>query len=116
MSSAGVCRWQDLEASLGVAATLLPAYEAMFGVAYPLAKLDLVAIPNFAAGGRDPPPPKHPNTHTNDGLCRHCRGLQCEGLNLVQTSLTMRVSGGAGMHLSVVPWECVADMCVFDLA
>ena len=63
MSSAGVCRWQDLEASLGVAATLLPAYEAMFGVAYPLAKLDLVAIPNFAAGGRDPPLP-NTQTHT----------------------------------------------------
>ncbi len=53
MTKLGYCRnfrAQDLEAALGVAATLLPAYESMLRVPYPLTKLDLVAIPDFAAG------------------------------------------------------------------
>ncbi len=43
-------RSRDLLTSLQLATKILPAYERMFGVPYPLAKLDLVAIPDFAAG------------------------------------------------------------------
>lgn len=49
-------RGKDLEAALGVAAALLPAYETILGVPYPLAKLDLVAIPDFAAGAHPDAP------------------------------------------------------------
>jgi hypothetical protein len=45
-----LCRSRDLLTALQLATRILPAYERMFGVAYPLAKLDLVAIPDFAAG------------------------------------------------------------------
>lgn len=39
--------------SLGLAQKLLAAYEEYFGIPYPLPKLDLLAIPDFAAGAME---------------------------------------------------------------
>ena len=50
---AGWCRAAELQTALGFAAQLLPLYEGWLGVAYPLRKLDLVAIPDFAAGAME---------------------------------------------------------------
>ena len=47
---ARVRRVKDLGKALEVATAILPAYEAFLDVPYPLPKLDLVAIPDFAAG------------------------------------------------------------------
>lgn len=48
-----VCRAQDLQVALDTAARLLPAYEERLQVPYALPKLDLVAIPDFAAGAME---------------------------------------------------------------
>ena len=47
------CRAESLKLALEVATNILPAYERLFGVAYSLPKLDLVAIPDFAAGAME---------------------------------------------------------------
>lgn len=44
---------KDLDIALDIARTILPAYERLFGIPYPLPKLDLVAIPDFAAGAME---------------------------------------------------------------
>lgn len=43
----------NLEFAADAAAAILPAYEAAFGTAYTLPKLDLVAIPDFSAGAME---------------------------------------------------------------
>lgn len=43
-------RVADLAQALQIAADVLSQYEHMFDFAYPFPKLDLVAIPDFAAG------------------------------------------------------------------
>ena len=50
---AGVCRAESLGTALEVATTVLPEFERLFGVPYALPKLDLVAIPDFAAGAME---------------------------------------------------------------
>ena len=47
------CRVKDLDFALDTARAILPAYERLFGMPYPLLKLDLVAIPDFAAGAME---------------------------------------------------------------
>ncbi|KAK9805996.1 hypothetical protein WJX73_002376 [Symbiochloris irregularis] len=46
-------RARDLQTALDVAAQLLPVYELVLQVPYPLPKMDLVAIPDFAAGAME---------------------------------------------------------------
>ena len=46
-------RVANLEFAADVAAKVLPAFEAAFGVPYALPKLDLVAIPDFSAGAME---------------------------------------------------------------
>ena len=46
-------RVKDLDTALDIARHVLPAYERLLGVPYPLPKLDLVAIPDFAAGAME---------------------------------------------------------------
>jgi hypothetical protein len=46
-------RVKDLDFALDTARAILPAYERLFGMPYPLPKLDLVAIPDFAAGAME---------------------------------------------------------------
>jgi hypothetical protein len=43
----------NLEFAADTAAAILPAYEAALGLAYPLPKLDLVAVPDFSAGAME---------------------------------------------------------------
>ena len=47
------CRAQQLQFALNVTAAVLPAFEQLFGVPFTLPKLDLVAIPDFAAGAME---------------------------------------------------------------
>lgn len=44
---------ERLEFALETASTILPYYESMFGIDFPLDKLDLVAIPDFSAGAME---------------------------------------------------------------
>lgn len=44
---------KPLEYALDTAASILPHYEDMFGIDFPLEKLDLVAIPDFSAGAME---------------------------------------------------------------
>ena len=53
MTLPGWCRAAELQTALGFATKLLPLYESWLGVAYPLRKLDLAAIPDFAAGAME---------------------------------------------------------------
>lgn len=46
-------RVKNLQYAADAAAAMLPAYEAALGVAYPLEKLDLVAVPDFSAGAME---------------------------------------------------------------
>lgn len=48
-----MCRVKDLDFALETARVILPAYERLFGRAYALPKLDLVAIPDFASGAME---------------------------------------------------------------
>ena len=48
-----MCRKASLQPALEIAAKILPEYEKLFGVPYALPKLDLVAIPDFAAGAME---------------------------------------------------------------
>lgn len=43
----------NLEFAASVASKVVPYYERTFGVAYPLPKLDLVAVPDFSAGAME---------------------------------------------------------------
>ena len=45
---AGLCYRADLRST--APAKILPYYKGYFGSAYPLPKLDLIAIPDFASG------------------------------------------------------------------
>ena len=47
------CRAQQLQFALNMTAAVLPAFEQLFGVPFTLPKLDLVAIPDFAAGAME---------------------------------------------------------------
>ena len=47
------CRLDDLETALEVAKIVLPMYEKLFEMPYPLSKMDLVAIPDFEAGAME---------------------------------------------------------------
>lgn len=46
-------RVDHLQYALDAAAAILPAYEQALGVSFPLDKLDLIAIPDFAAGAME---------------------------------------------------------------
>ena len=46
-------RSDQLDEALDAVAKILPAYEKLFGVPFPMDKLDLVAIPDFAAGAME---------------------------------------------------------------
>jgi aminopeptidase N len=48
-----VGRVKDLDVALDIARHVLPAYERLLDVPYALPKLDLVAIPDFAAGAME---------------------------------------------------------------
>jgi aminopeptidase N len=47
------CRLDDLETALEVAKIVLPTYEKLLDMPYPLSKMDLVAIPDFQAGAME---------------------------------------------------------------
>ena len=53
LSPWSLCRVDNLQFAADTAAAVLPAFERMFGVPYALPKLDLVAIPDFAAGAME---------------------------------------------------------------
>ncbi len=47
------CRIDDLSTALEVVKIVLPTYEKLFDVPYPLSKMDLVAVPDFEAGAME---------------------------------------------------------------
>lgn len=47
------CRIEDLNTALEIVKIVLPAYETLFDMPYPLSKMDLVAIPDFEAGAME---------------------------------------------------------------
>ena len=47
------CRLDDLTTALDVVKTVLPTYEKLFDMPYPLSKMDLAAVPDFEAGAME---------------------------------------------------------------
>ena len=52
-SRATACRAGNLQTALDITAKVLPAFESLFGIPFPLPKLDLIGIPDFAAGAME---------------------------------------------------------------
>ena len=48
-----LCRAGNLQTALNITALVLPAFEKLFGIPFALPKLDLIAIPDFAAGAME---------------------------------------------------------------
>ena len=86
------CRAQQLQFALNVTAAVLPAFEQLFRVPFTLPKLDLVAIPDFAAGAME-----------NWGLITY----RCAAV-LVSVALRSGASPSTifAVFLVSVPWRC----------
>ena len=67
------CRVSDLDAALDIASRVLPAYERLLDLPYPLPKLDLVAIPDFAAGAHTCWCPEKSTFPGHRGWSRACK-------------------------------------------
>jgi len=55
-SECALCCWRragNLETALDITVKVLPAFESLFGIPYTLPKLDLIGIPDFAAGAME---------------------------------------------------------------
>ena len=48
-----LCSVEDMGAALESVTIILPTYENLFDMAYPLPKMDLVAVPDFEAGAME---------------------------------------------------------------
>lgn len=47
------CRAGNLATALEITSKVLPAFESLFGIPFALPKLDLIGIPDFAAGAME---------------------------------------------------------------